>query len=141
MSLVHHKDIPVLIAVNEKGVFVIDHIENVSFLSFFNFYLSLILINSLLQTLLLGLKYEELCWDLGKPSGPGEDPDSMSCIFVQFDAIENGIAVTKLMQIFSRQANMMDALIAHFADQMRRRRDGDNGNNGEPSVHDGELNL
>lgn len=30
MSLVHHKDIPVLIAVNEKGVFVIDHVENVS---------------------------------------------------------------------------------------------------------------
>lgn len=101
------------------------------------------------QTLLLGLKYEELCWDLGKPSGPGEDPDSMSCIFIQFDAIENGIAVTKLMQIFSRQANMMDALIAHFADQMRRRRggDGDNGsggggvgggNAGEQSVHDGK---
>lgn len=30
MSLVHHKDIPVLVAVNEKGVFVIDHVENVS---------------------------------------------------------------------------------------------------------------
>lgn len=29
MSLVHHKDIPVVIAVNEKGVFVIDHVENV----------------------------------------------------------------------------------------------------------------
>lgn len=63
----------------------------------------------------------------------------MSCIFVQFDAIDNGIAVTKLMQIFSRQANMMDALIAHFADQMRRRRgDGDTGAAGEPSVHDGK---
>lgn len=79
-----------------------------------------------------------------------EDPEAMSCIFVQFDAIENGIAVTKLMQIFSRQANMMDALIAHFADQMRRRRGeagggGDNGGGGgggvaagEQSVHDGE---
>lgn len=93
----------------------------------------------------MGLKYEELCWDLGKPStGPGEDPEAMSCIFIQFDAIENGIAVTKLMQIFSRQANMMDALIAHFADQMRRRRggDGDNGSvAGEPSVHDGEFGV
>lgn len=28
------------------------------------------------------------------------------------------------MQIFSRQAAMMDALISHFADQMRRRKDG-----------------
>lgn len=76
---------------------------------------------------------------MGKPSADAsDDPDAMSCIFIQFDAIENGIAVTKLMQIFSRQANMMDALIAHFADQMRRRRgDGENAANGEPSVHDG----
>lgn len=28
------------------------------------------------------------------------------------------------MQIFSRQAAMMDALISHFAEQMRRRKDG-----------------
>lgn len=28
------------------------------------------------------------------------------------------------MQIFSRQAAMMDALISHFADQTRRRKDG-----------------
>lgn len=27
------------------------------------------------------------------------------------------------MQVFSRQALMMDALISHFADQMRRRKD------------------
>lgn len=27
------------------------------------------------------------------------------------------------MQIFSRQAAMMDALISHFAEQMRRRKD------------------
>lgn len=42
----------------------------------------------------------------------------------QFGAVENGITVTKLMQIFSRQAAMMDALISHFAGQMRRRKDG-----------------
>jgi hypothetical protein len=42
----------------------------------------------------------------------------------QFGAVENGITVTKLMQIFSRQAAMMDALISHFAEQMRRRKDG-----------------
>lgn len=79
---------------------------------------------------MLGLKYEELCWDLGKPSAL-DDPECVQCIFMQFDAIENGIAVTKLMQIFSRQANMMDALIAHFADQMRLRRDAENGNGGD----------
>lgn len=42
----------------------------------------------------------------------------------QFGAVENGITVTKLMQIFSRQAAMMDALISHFTDLMRRRKDG-----------------
>lgn len=30
MSLVQHKDIPVLIAINERGIFIIDHIECVS---------------------------------------------------------------------------------------------------------------
>lgn len=40
MSLFQQKDIPVLIAINEKGIYVIDHVESVSFqddLSFFSF--------------------------------------------------------------------------------------------------------
>ncbi|TMW46625.1 hypothetical protein DOY81_008294, partial [Sarcophaga bullata] len=47
MSLVNHKDVEVLIAVNERGVFIIDPME---------------------CTLLLGLRYEELSWDFAKPS-------------------------------------------------------------------------
>ncbi|XP_037030048.1 putative FERM domain-containing protein FRMD8P1 [Bradysia coprophila] len=105
MSLVNHKDISVLIAINEKGLFVIDHFES---------------------TLILGLRYEELSWDYGKPS-VSDDPDCLSCIFIQFDAVENGIAITKLMQIFSRQAPMMDALLSYFAEQMKRRREGYDG--------------
>lgn len=46
---------------------------------------------------------------------------------MQFDAVENGIAITKLMQIFSRQAPMMDALLSYFAEQMKRRREGYDG--------------
>lgn len=34
---------------------------------------------------------------------------------------------SKMMQVFSKQAPMMDALISHFADQMRRRKLGENG--------------
>lgn len=30
MSLVNHKDVAILIAINEKGVFIIDHYESVS---------------------------------------------------------------------------------------------------------------
>uniref|UniRef100_A0A1B0C9K7 Putative 26s proteasome regulatory complex subunit n=1 Tax=Lutzomyia longipalpis TaxID=7200 RepID=A0A1B0C9K7_LUTLO len=61
MSLVHQKDISVLIAINEKGVFVIDHVES---------------------TLILGLRYEELSWDFAKPSS-ADDPECMPCIFIQ----------------------------------------------------------
>ncbi|KAG5671913.1 hypothetical protein PVAND_002082 [Polypedilum vanderplanki] len=104
MSLFQQKDIPVLIAINEKGIYIIDHVE---------------------CTLLLGLKYEEFSWDIGKPTtNENDDPECLPCLFIQFGAVENGITVTKLMQIFSRQAAMMDALISHFAEQMRRRKDG-----------------
>lgn len=34
---------------------------------------------------------------------------------------------SKMMQVFSKQAPMMDALISHFVEQMRRRKIGDNG--------------
>lgn len=48
--------------------------------------------------------------------------------------MENGIAISKLTQVFSKQAPMMDALITHFAEQMRRRRDGTNNQSGENLV-------
>lgn len=59
----------------------------------------------------------------------------------QFGAVENGITVTKLMQIFSRQAAMMDALISHFADQLRRRKDGTDGVVQDNVVDDGMYNT
>ncbi|KAM7360805.1 FERM domain-containing protein 8 Bili isoform 2-T9 [Cochliomyia hominivorax] len=100
MSLVNHKDVEVLIAVNERGVFVIDPLE---------------------CTLLLGLRYEDLSWDFAKPSAT-DDPECLTCIFLQFDAVENGIQISKLMQVFTKQAPMIDALISHFADNMRKRK-------------------
>lgn len=54
--------------------------------------------------------------------------------------MENGIPVTKLMQVFSRQAAMMDALISNFADQMRRRREGVDGQPPENNLHEGNYN-
>lgn len=41
------------------------------------------------------------------------------------------------MQIFSRQAPMMDALLSHFTEQMRRRREGYNGRPPEYFGHEG----
>lgn len=37
--------------------------------------------------------------------------------------MENGISVTKLIQVFSKQAAMMDALISHFTEQIKRRKE------------------
>lgn len=63
------------------------------------------------------------------------------CIYLQFDAMENGIAITKLMQIFSRQAPMMDALLSYFAEQMRRRREGYDGHPPEYIGPEGECQF
>ncbi|EDV93886.1 FERM domain-containing protein 8 [Drosophila grimshawi] len=100
MSLVNHKDMEVLLAVNERGIFIIDCVEN---------------------TLLLGLRYEDMSWDYAKPSD-SEDSECLTCIFLQFDAVENGIQISKLVQVFSKQAAMIDALISHFTEQMRKKR-------------------
>ncbi|EDW66469.1 FERM domain-containing protein 8 isoform X3 [Drosophila virilis] len=100
MSLVNHKDMEVLIAVNERGVFIIDCFEN---------------------TLLLGLRYEDMSWDYAKPSA-SEDSECLTCIFLQFDAVENGIQISKLVQLFSKEAAMIDALISHFTEQMRKKK-------------------
>ncbi|ALC47930.1 Bili [Drosophila busckii] len=108
MSLVNHKDIEVLVAVNERGVFIIDCYEN---------------------TLLLGLRYEDMSWDYAKPSS-SDDPECLTCIFLQFDAVENGVQISKLVQVFSKQAAMIDALISHFTEQMRKRKQDAN-----PSEH------
>lgn len=61
MSLLAQKDKVVLIAINERGIFVIDHAES---------------------TLLLGLRYEEFSWDFAKPNNP-DDPECLPCIFLE----------------------------------------------------------
>lgn len=43
----------------------------------------------LLQTLLLGLRYEELSWDFAKPSTT-DDIDCLPCIFIQVSSLVNG---------------------------------------------------
>ncbi|XP_026760798.1 FERM domain-containing protein 8 [Galleria mellonella] len=97
-SLLAHEDIPVLVAINSNGVYVIDDTES---------------------TVLLGLLYEELSWDFGLPSDDNED--CLPCLFLQFMVVENGLRVSKILQVFSKQAIMMDTLIEHFAGEYRKR--------------------
>ena len=50
--------------------------------------------------------------------------------------MENGIQISKLMQIFSKQAPMIDALISHFSDHMRKKKlEG----NASDQFHDGNF--
>lgn len=70
--------------------------------------------------MLLGLKFEELSWDYAKPSQENNE-DCLPCLFIQFCVIENGRRVSKILQVFSRQAVQMDALISAFVDEIKQR--------------------
>ncbi|PSN46115.1 hypothetical protein C0J52_17252 [Blattella germanica] len=72
------------------------------------------------STLLLGLKYEEMSWDFAKPSQE-DNPDCLPCLFLQFMVLENGTRVSKILQVFSKQAVMMDALISGFVEEMKQK--------------------
>ena len=88
-----------LVAINANGLYVIDPLNVV---------------------ILLGLKLEELSWDYAKPSQENNE-DCLPCLFIQFCVIENGRRVSKILQIFSRQASQMDALINTFVDELKQR--------------------
>ncbi len=52
-----------------------------------------------------------MSWEYAEPQNK-DNPDCMPCIFLQFPhKDENGQDVTKLLQIFSREAPLMDAMI------------------------------
>jgi len=108
-SLVINQDSEVIIAINGHGLYVIDPVNVV---------------------VLLGLKFEELSWDYAKPSQENNE-DCLPCLFIQFCVIENGRRVSKILQVFSRQAVQMDALISAFVDEIKQKavlynEDGDN---------------
>ena len=98
-SLVINHDTEVVVAINTNGLYVIDPLNVV---------------------VLLGLKLEELSWDYAKPSQENNE-DCLPCLFIQFCVIENGRRVSKILQIFSRQAVQMDALINTFVDELKQR--------------------
>uniref|UniRef100_A0A6P7FPK1 FERM domain-containing protein 8 n=1 Tax=Diabrotica virgifera virgifera TaxID=50390 RepID=A0A6P7FPK1_DIAVI len=96
-SLLTHQDQPVLVGINFKGLYIIDDIQCV---------------------LLLGLKFEEFSWEYARPSKE-ENPNCLPCLFIQFNVVENGTTVSKILQIFSRQASLMDTLITAFIEQVK----------------------
>ncbi|XP_067217318.1 FERM domain-containing protein 8 isoform X3 [Linepithema humile] len=106
-SWITNRDMQVLIAINTSGVYIVDDMQ---------------------CSLLLGLKYSELSWEMAKPSDEN-NPDCLPCLFLQFPVRENGARVYKILQVFSRQAPMMDTLISGFAEDYRRQFINSDGNN------------
>ncbi|XP_042224766.1 FERM domain-containing protein 8-like isoform X2 [Homarus americanus] len=92
-------DIPVLVTINATGVTVIDPNKS---------------------NVLLSLRYDELSWDFARPSNE-RSATCLPCLFLQFAVVENGRRYSKLLQIFSKQAIMMDALISTFVEELKRR--------------------
>lgn len=54
-----------------------------------------------------------MSWEFARPSRE-DDPNCLPCLFLQFMVVENGARVSKILQVFSRQASLMDTLIASF---------------------------
>ncbi|XP_011303465.1 FERM domain-containing protein 8 [Fopius arisanus] len=100
-SWITNRDMSVLIAINTTGVYVVDDSQ---------------------CSLLLGLKYSNLSWEMAKPSDEN-NLDCLPCLFLQFPVRENGTRVYKILQVFSKQAIMMDTLISGFAEDNRLNED------------------
>ncbi|OXU19191.1 hypothetical protein TSAR_001959 [Trichomalopsis sarcophagae] len=116
-SWITNRDLPVLIAINTIGVYIVDDAQ---------------------CSLLLGLRYSELNWEMAKPSDEG-NPDCLPCLFLQFPVRENGARVYKILQVFSRQAIMMDTLISGFAEESRQSEAADENVNANNRLQDNSM--
>ncbi|XP_071810414.1 putative FERM domain-containing protein FRMD8P1 isoform X1 [Asterias amurensis] len=97
VSLRDTKDRPVHIGINREAVFVIDLAK---------------------QELILGLTFDELSWEYTEPT---EDrPDCLPCLWLEFDSHESGKKCSKVLQIFSKQAVMMNAMIEASVDELNK---------------------
>ncbi|XP_054721237.1 FERM domain-containing protein 8-like [Uloborus diversus] len=98
-SLIDHHDKKVLVGINREGIHIMDESD---------------------KCLLLSMKFRNLSWDYSAAFKP-ENPDCLPCLFVQFKIPGQRIRDSKLIQIFSHQANMMDKLISKFVEELKQR--------------------
>ncbi|GIY28768.1 FERM domain-containing protein 8 [Caerostris darwini] len=96
--LLDHYDKKVLIGINREGVHIIDAADH---------------------CLLLSMKFRNLSWDYA--AFKQENPDCLPCLFIQFKIPSQRARDSKLIQIFSHQANMMDKLISKFVEELKQR--------------------
>ncbi|XP_028398584.1 putative FERM domain-containing protein FRMD8P1 [Dendronephthya gigantea] len=93
-SLLDHPDIPVRVAINRDAIHVINLKKNV---------------------ILLGLSYEEFSWDYTQCPDSENDPDCFDTFWLEFDSDEGDSTAITQLQIFSKQAIMMDAMVQSCA--------------------------
>jgi len=69
-----------------------------------------------MQEVLLYLTFDQLSWEFQAPSAEGEE--FFSSLWLEFDSVlkADNKKVAKRVQIFSRQAPMMDAMISRCVD-------------------------
>jgi len=108
-------DLEILVAVSCTGIYLIEPHEG---------------------TALLGLKYGEFIWECALPYRT-DDPECFPCIFLQFTstpATARDGHVTHVVQIFTKQAVMVNALMNYFTS--RRRSSAQNGSSDEIEEQD-----
>lgn len=96
-ALMNHFDLPVLVGINREGVHVIDPGQPV---------------------VLMSLQYKQLSWDCACSTQP-QNPNCLPCLFLQFQ--QPGQTETNIVQIFSKQAVLMDALISTMVEDLKKR--------------------
>lgn len=92
-TLLDHPDIPVHVAINRDAIHVIDPKKN---------------------EIILGLSYDEFSWDYSQ-SPDESDPECFDTFWLEFDSEENENTAITQLQIFSKQAVMMDAMVQSCA--------------------------
>ncbi|XP_023222517.1 FERM domain-containing protein 8-like isoform X4 [Centruroides sculpturatus] len=97
-ALINHYDMPILIAINREGIHLIKHNEAV---------------------VLLSLHYQQFSWDYASPL-QANNSDCLPCLFIQFHMPGTRRQESKLLQIFSRQAFLMDKLICAFVEELKK---------------------
>ncbi|XP_064484788.1 FERM domain-containing protein 8-like isoform X2 [Ornithodoros turicata] len=96
-ALMSHYDLPVLVGINREGLHVIDPSQPV---------------------VLMSLQYRHLSWDCAHPAQP-QNPNCLPCLFLQFQ--QPGQNEISMVQLFSKQAVLMDALIATLVEELKKR--------------------
>ncbi|XP_070578032.1 putative FERM domain-containing protein FRMD8P1 isoform X2 [Ptychodera flava] len=99
-SVRDNHDRPVYVAINREGVFITDIGK---------------------CDLLLSLSFDDLSWEYTEPAKTSQKATScLPCLWLQFDSEESGQNVSKLLQVFSKQAVMMNAMIEACVEELNK---------------------